>query len=60
MSQYPRPAPWLTVEEVAGHLKISTKQIRVWLRLGRLRGRKIGKAWRIPPAALDDFLASWS
>jgi excisionase family DNA binding protein len=45
-----------TVKEVATILKVSERAILDWLRSGRLRGSKAGKAWRIRQSDLEAFL----
>lgn len=43
-----------TVEEAAEHLCVSKVTLSRWLRSGKIRGVKIGRAWRIPESALDE------
>ena len=46
----------LSVSDVAGHFGRSVSTVRAWLEKGILRGYKLrGKAWRIPPAAVEEF-----
>jgi excisionase family DNA binding protein len=50
---------FLTVEEVAERLNLSTETIRRWLRSGRLRGIRIGArraGWRIREHDLAAYL----
>jgi len=52
----------LTPEEVAKRLRVTRRTVYTWLKLGRLRGLRAGKAWRIAPADLAAFLmppAAW-
>jgi excisionase family DNA binding protein len=49
----------LTVDDVAHRLQRPATQVREWLRSGCLRGKKMGKSWRITWAAVDDFIGSW-
>jgi excisionase family DNA binding protein len=46
----------LTVEQAAERLQVSSKTVYVWLRAGRIPGRKIGKVWRMSEEAIVDFL----
>jgi len=48
----------LTPEEVAERLVVSPKSIREWLRIGKLRGVKVGRLWRIRERDLEAFLES--
>jgi len=45
----------LTVEQAAVKLQMTSKIIREYLRLGKLPGRKVGRAWRV----LDTDLEQW-
>lgn len=46
----------LTPEEVAKRLRVTRRTIYAWLKIGRLRGLRAGKGWRIAPADLEAFL----
>ena len=46
----------LTPEQVAQALSVSVADVLQELEAGNLKGRKIGSQWRVPQAALDDFL----
>jgi excisionase family DNA binding protein len=49
---------FLSTKEVAEILGVHQKTVHHWLRNGRLAGTKISyRAWRIPRAALDEFIA---
>ena len=49
---------FLNTKEVAEILGVHQKTVHQWLRTGRLSGTKISyRAWRIPRAALDEFIA---
>ena len=41
---------------VAGRLKVSTAQVRMLIREGKLVGEKVGKQWVIPTASLEHFI----
>jgi excisionase family DNA binding protein len=47
---------WYTVTEVAEKLSVSRWTITNWLKSRRLKGIKIGKAWRVKESDLDRFL----
>ena len=52
----------LTPEEVATRLRVTRRTVYAWLKIGRLRGLRAGKGWRIRPADLEAFLlpsAAW-
>jgi excisionase family DNA binding protein len=44
----------LTTEEVARLLRVSHETVRNLAATGALPGRKIGRAWRFPRAAVED------
>ena len=46
----------LTVEEAAEKLRISAKTTRRMLKMGKLPGRKVGRAWRVVETDLEWFL----
>lgn len=46
----------LTVDEAAERLRITRRTVRDWLWLGKLRGVKAGRSWRIPESAIEEFL----
>ncbi len=46
----------LTPPQVAKHLQVNERTVTQWLRLGHLRGFKIGKEWRVSERDLDNFL----
>ena len=50
-------ARFLSIEQVAGIIQLSTKQIRRIIKRGELAHHRIGRLYRISPADLDYFLA---
>lgn len=46
----------LTPREVAARLRVTLRTVYAWLKIGRLRGVRAGKMWRIRPADLEAFL----
>lgn len=50
------PIALMTPEQVAEALGVSPADVLQELEAGNLKGRKIGSQWRVPQAALDDFL----
>lgn len=48
---------YLTVLEVAEHLRVNPESVRRWLRDGNLAGVNLGRAgWRISSDSLQEFL----
>jgi excisionase family DNA binding protein len=46
-------SPWLTVEEAAGHLKLSKSYIKKEIAAGRLPHRRVGRRILINRAQID-------
>lgn len=46
----------LTIDEVAGFLRVSYKTVRRMLADGRLAGANLGRSWRIPRLELAAML----
>ncbi len=46
----------LSPAQVAARLQVSEHTIYTWLRSGRLRGRKVGRRWRVSQQAVEAFL----
>ena len=49
---------FMTVAEVAAELNVNETTIYNWLRVGTLRGYRMGALWRIARADLDAFIAA--
>jgi len=47
----------LTLDEVAKLFRISRRTAEKLVRSGQIRAFKIGRVWRIPRQALEDFLS---
>jgi excisionase family DNA binding protein len=47
-----------TVKETAARLKVSVRAVLDWIRAGKLRAAKVGKAWRIKESDLEAFFAA--
>jgi excisionase family DNA binding protein len=52
----PTEPEYLTVEEVAGRLKVKEKTVREWIATGMLQAYKIGRIWRIRSDHLDEAM----
>jgi excisionase family DNA binding protein len=50
----------LTVEQAADKLQMSSKIVREYLRVGKLPGRKIGRAWRVLESDLEAYVGGYS
>ncbi len=47
-----------STEQAAELLEISPLTLTKWLRVGKIRGVKLGRVWRIPESALDEIAQS--
>ncbi|OGT38288.1 MAG: excisionase [Gammaproteobacteria bacterium RIFCSPHIGHO2_12_FULL_38_14] len=52
--------PWLSVEEIADHLKISKETVYRWLEKGKIPAHRVGKQWRFKPSEVDEWVRSGS
>ena len=57
MEEYPDV---LTVEEACEVLRISSSTLYHLLSLGEIKGYRIGKTWRVPKLAIQEFIISCS
>ncbi len=46
----------LTPSEIAARLQIQERTVTRWLRIGYLRGFKLGKEWRVSSEDLHSFI----
>ena len=46
----------ITPGQVAERLQIHERTVTRWLRMGYLRGFKLGKEWRVSPRDLQSFM----
>lgn len=44
---------WLSVEEVAQHLKVSKESIYRWIERGKIPAHKVGRLWRFSQKEVD-------
>ncbi len=47
---------YYSTEDVAEILGFKEKTVREWLRTGKLKGKKIGRLWRVKESDLEDFI----
>jgi excisionase family DNA binding protein len=51
-----QPDEWLTVEEVAKHLKMDEETVRKWIRRRQLKAYKFGRDYRIRREDFETFI----
>ena len=52
----PKAERWLSVEEIAKHLKISKETVYRWLERGRIPAHRVGKQWRFRIGEVDAWV----
>lgn len=48
--------PWLSVEEIAGHLGVSKETIYRWLERGKIPSSRIGRLWKFKAYEVDEWI----
>lgn len=48
---------YITVSQIASSLNIDPETVRVYIRKGELKAKKIGREFRVHPKELEAFLA---
>lgn len=43
-------------EDIAKHFNVKPDSVRKWIREGKLKAIKLGRIWRIPEVALQEFI----
>lgn len=49
---------WVTIDEVAEHLKVHKDTIRIWIKKKAFPANKIGKQWRFRLSEVDAWVES--
>lgn len=49
-------ADWLTIQELAAHLKLPVSSVYKMLQSGQLPGHKVGRAWRCDRDEVDTWV----
>lgn len=47
---------YLSPEQIAERLNVSSQSVRAWLRKGKLKGVRAGRLWRVLESELEIFL----
>lgn len=47
---------YYSTEDVAEILGFKEKTVREWLRTGKLKGKKVGRLWRVKESDLEEFV----
>jgi excisionase family DNA binding protein len=48
--------PWVSLEEIAQHLKVSTDTIHRWIRAKRIPVQRVGRQWRFKVSQVDEWV----
>ena len=54
------PEQWLTVKEIAEHLKVSKESIYNWVGEGSIPAHKVGRVWRFKASEVDTWVVKKS
>ena len=49
---------WLTVEQVAAHLKIASVTVYRWIEADRIPCHKVGRQWRFKISEVDKWICN--
>lgn len=50
------PEPWVSLEEIAEHLKVSTDTIHRWIRARKIPVHRVGRFWRFRVSEVDAWV----
>ena len=50
------PEPWVSLEEIAEHLKVSTDTIHRWIRARKIPVQRVGRFWRFKVSEVDEWV----
>jgi excisionase family DNA binding protein len=50
--------PWVSLEEIAQHLKVSKDSIHRWIRARRIPVHKLGRQWRFRVSEVDAWVVA--
>ena len=48
--------PWVSLEEIAEHLKVSTDTIHRWIRAKKIPAHRVGRMWRFQMSEVDAWV----
>lgn len=48
--------PWVSLEDIAEHLKVSTDTIHRWIRARKIPVHRIGRFWRFKVSEVDEWV----
>lgn len=47
---------WVSLEEIADHLKVSTDTIHRWIRAKKIPVHRVGRFWRFQVSEIDEWV----
>jgi excisionase family DNA binding protein len=50
--------PWVSLEQIAEHLQVSTDTIHRWIRARRIPVHKVGRFWRFKVSEVDAWVVA--
>ena len=53
-----KPESWVSLEEIAEHLKVSTDTVHRWIRARRIPVNRVGRFWRFRVSEVDAWVVA--
>ena len=50
------PEAWVSLKEIAEHLKVSTDTIHRWIRAKKIPFHRVGRFWRFQVSEIDEWV----
>lgn len=51
-----KPEPWVSLDEIAEHLGVSTDTIHRWIRVKRIPAHRVGRLWKFMVSEVDEWV----
>ena len=53
-----KPEPWVSLEEIAEHLGVSTDTVHRWIRGRKMPAHKVGRLWKFQAEEVNRWIRS--
>jgi len=51
-----KPEPWVSLEEIAEHLGVSTDTVHRWIRKRKMPAHQVGRLWKFKISQVDKWV----
>lgn len=51
-----KPEAWVSLDDIAEHLKVSTDTIHRWIRANKIPVHRVGRFWRFKVSEVDEWV----